>query len=248
MEAKYDNAFFEYAATSSTYAAGVVTALLAPLLKVESVLDVGCASGTWLNAWSKTGVGDIHGVDGDYLDINLLEIARTHFTPTDLNSAFDLDRKFDLVQSLEVGEHIQPESSEAFIDSIARHASRFVLFSAAPPGQGGEYHVNERDYDFWRAGLGKHDYVAVDAVRPAIIGDARISYWYRYNMFLYVHESAVDSIDASLRQHIVPDDQPLSDVSPAIFKLRKSVVRQLPIGVQNSVARIKAQVLPTGRF
>jgi hypothetical protein len=47
-----------------------------------------------------------------------------------------LDRRFDLVQSLEVAEHITPAASEAFVEDLARHAERFVLFSAAPPGKG----------------------------------------------------------------------------------------------------------------
>jgi hypothetical protein len=33
-----------------------------------------------------------------------------------------------------------------------------VLFSAAPPGQGGEHHVNERTYEFWRGLFARHGY------------------------------------------------------------------------------------------
>jgi hypothetical protein len=35
-----------------------------------------------------------------------------------------------------------------FVYCLARHARRFVLFSAAPPGQGGEFHVNERPFEY----------------------------------------------------------------------------------------------------
>ena len=244
----YDHKFIQYAAQSSAYAAGKVAALLAPALGVRSVLDVGCAAGTWLKAWSGQGVADIQGVDGDYVDRAMLEIPEGQFTPTDLNAAFDRGRTFDLVQSLEVGEHIKPASSDAFAESIARHAERFVLFSAAPPGQGGEHHINERGYEFWRAQFARHGFVAVDAVRPEIAGDLGISYWYRYNMFLYVRREALADVPIVFRQCLVADGVALADVSPIAFRVRKAVVRQLPAGVQNAVAQLKSRYLPTGRF
>lgn len=238
----------QYAAKSSAYAAGVVTSHLAPMLDVASVLDVGCASGTWLRAWSERGITHGHGIDGDYVDRSMLEIPQDKFTAVDLNSGFDLGRQFDLVQSLEVGEHIAPQASDAFADCIARHARRFVLFSAAPPGQGGEFHVNERPYEYWRSGLGRHGFVAIDAVRPAIAGDAAISYWYRYNLFLYVRRGELDNLDRRLSSLLVPDGTPLSDVAPLAFRVRKAIVRQLPSKVQNGVARLKAKFMPTGRL
>jgi hypothetical protein len=164
----------QYTAQSSAYSAAAVTSILHRRLKVDSVLDVGCACGTWLRAWSKNGVADLHGVDGDYVDRQMLEVPVGMFTAVDLIDLFDLGRQFDLVQSLEVGEHIKESASEAFVESIVLHARRYVLFSAAPPGQGGEHHINEQPYEFWRKKFERRGFVTVDAVRPAIAGDNRI--------------------------------------------------------------------------
>lgn len=176
----YSGDFMEYAARSSAYSAGVVTAMLYRLLDVKGVLGVGCARGTWLRAWSELGIVDLQGVDGDYVDRRTLEVPETMFAAVDLNAAFDLGRQFDLVQSLEVGEHIHESASDAFVESLAKHARRYVLFSAAPSGQGGEHHINEQAYEFWRNKFEQRDFVIADAVRPAIIHNKRISFWYRY--------------------------------------------------------------------
>jgi hypothetical protein len=244
----YDNAFLQYTAQSSAYSARATTSILSAQLGVKSVLDVGCAMGTWLHAWAECGVTDYHGVDGDYVDRRRLEIPTTAFTAVDLSAKFDLGRQFDLVQSLEVGEHLETRAAEGFVDSLARHALRYVLFSAAPPGQGGEFHINERPYEFWREKLARRGFVAIDAVRPAIAVDARISYWYRYNTFLFVRHEALAGLPADLRTKVVAESTPLADVSPLPFRLRKAFVRLLPYRMQHEIARLKAHILPTGRI
>jgi SAM-dependent methyltransferase len=248
MTTPYDNSFIEYAAQSSAYSANAVTSMLAPLLNVSSVLDVGCAAGTWLRFWGALGIADRHGVDGAYVDRALLEIPENCFTPQDLNRPFDLGRRFDLVESFEVAEHVHRESSATFADNLARHSARFVLFSAAPPGQGGEYHVNERPYEFWRKLMAERGFAALDCVRPGILQDSKISYWYRYNMFLYVRREFLTDLPPQLAACVVPDGTPLTDVSPLTFQMRKALIGMLPFAAQHRIAWLKARLLPTGRL
>src|SRR5262245_6598078 len=143
----YNKEFMQYAAQSSAYSAISIATTLHKKIKLDSVLDVGCATGTWLQAWKRLGISDLHGVDGEYVDRRHLE-PDLAFTALDLNAPFDLGRQFDLVQSLEVGEHIEERASEKFAECLARHARSYILFSAAPPGQGGEYHINEQPFEF----------------------------------------------------------------------------------------------------
>jgi SAM-dependent methyltransferase len=244
----YDSDFMRYAAQSSDHSATAVTSFLASKLEILSVLDVGCARGTWLRAWIKAGATDIAGVDGSYVERDTLEIPESAFSAQDLGAGFDLARRFDLVQSLEVGEHIPEESADRFVASIAKHARDWIVFSAAPPGQGGALHVNERPYDYWRAKFAGHGYVAVDAIRPAIAGDARVSYWYRYNIVLYASREGLARLPADLRRHVVPENAPIADISPLLFRLRKAVIAFLPRSLQDRIATLKAKALPTGRF
>lgn len=228
----------------SAYSSRAVVSAVAPLLSAASVLDVGCAGGMWLRAWREQGIKDICGVDGDYIDPDCLEISAAEFVARDLALNFDLGRRFDLVQSLEVAEHIEPAASAIFAANLARHANRFILFSAAPPGQGGANHVNEQNYDFWRGLFEGMGFAAVDAVRPAIRADRRIAYWYRYNAFLYVRQSEIQTVSRPLLDFIVGAGQPLRDISPLAFRLRKMAVMNLPVSLQNQIARMKWKFAP----
>jgi SAM-dependent methyltransferase len=245
---RYGDDFMRYTAESSVHSASVVARLIAGSVRISSVLDVGCATGTWLAAWQESGVGDCFGIDGDYVDPALLRVPRDLFGPCDLSKPFDLGRDFDLVQSLEVAEHIPEEGAAAFIGSITRHARRYVLFSAAPPGQGGEFHVNEQPYEYWKALFERRGFVAHDAVRPAIAGDPRVSYWYRYNTLLYVREDATQELPEAIARSRVPVGAPVPDLSPALFRARKAIVRMLPPSLQDAIARAKARLLPSGRI
>ena len=244
---EYGKSFMLYAGRSSLYSASVITSLLSDLISPRSVLDVGCARGTWLKAWSKhlTG-GDYHGVDGGYVDPAMLEIPPERFTAASLDAGFDLGRTFDLVQSLEVAEHLEPSSSQTFVSGLARHSSRFVLFSAAPPGQGGEHHINERPYEYWRDLLAREGFEVFDLLRKQIIAEKRISYWYRYNTFLYVRRGRIDGLSPEVRAAAVPPGTALSDIAPVTFRLRKALVRLLPYEVQQIAARLKARIHGSG--
>jgi SAM-dependent methyltransferase len=232
-----------YTAAGSRRSAELIVRLLLDVIPIKSILDVGCANGTWLRTWRDFGVNDIHGLDGDYVDRTKLEIAEKHFTPADLTHDVSLGRTFDLVQSLEVAEHIEPAFSKTFIDTITRHSGGLILFSAAPPGQGGEHHVNEKTYEFWRSLFAKQQFVAFDYIRPKIIDDQSIAYWYRFNTVLYARANAVDQLPAAVRETRIPDEAAIPDLSPLSFKVRKAIVRWLPRGTQTGIARLKARLV-----
>lgn len=244
----YDAAFMAYADQSSRHAARIVAGLLCGPLGVRSVLDIGCARGTWLSEWAALGVAEIQGVDGEYVDRDSLAIPREHFRAHDLAQVLELGRRYDLVQSLEVAEHLPAAASETFVDNLCRHASGLVLFSAAPPGQGGEHHVNEQPYEHWRAKFRARGYYAHDCVRPHIAGDSAISYWYRYNVFLYVHADRCRTLPEPLAATRVADGAALPDLAPRLFRLRRQLVRLLPPALRDGLARYKARLAPSGRW
>ncbi|OAF01254.1 hypothetical protein AYJ54_29710 [Bradyrhizobium centrolobii] len=248
MQRQYDEKFMDYASMSSHYAASEIIPLLLRALPIASVADIGCAAGGWLSVWRSAGIADIRGVDGDYVRLDDLGIPRELFTPADLSRPLDLGRTFDLVQSLEVAEHIDAQFADQFVQNLVAHARKYVMFSAAVPGQGGEYHVNEQPYDFWRERLVRHGFDAYDFIRPQVAGNHRISFWYRYNTILYVHRDHQAALDPAIQATRVRDGVPIADLSPRWFRLRKSVVRALPPEVRDGLARLKARVAPTGRF
>lgn len=236
---EYDEEFYHYISQGAVDSARLLLPALIAVLPepVESVLDVGCGAGAWLSVWKSTGA-QVMGLDGDYLNPEQLMIDSHEFMPFDLSAGFDLDRRFGLVQSLEVAEHLPESAAASFVASLCRHAD-LVMFSAAPPGQGGENHVNEQPYDYWRELFRKHGYYMYDPVRPAILGKTAVKSWYRYNTFLYVNCIATGKVDDALSAWRVDDGQPVTDISPGLYRMRKRLIRLLPPGLATLLAIIK---------
>jgi SAM-dependent methyltransferase len=236
---EYDQAFYRYlneGAVSSARA--VVPEVLAVLPDpVDTVLDVGCAAGAWLSAWKENGCR-ILGLDGDYVDAGEFLIAPDEFMAADLAQGFDLERRFDVVQCLEVAEHLPPSAASVLVESLCRHAD-IVVFSAAPPGQGGENHLNEQPYGYWRGLFAAQGFRMYDAVRPRVRDNKAVMPWYRYNIFLYVRESSLPHVHAGLAPVAVADAHGPRDVSPMPYRVRKLVIRILPHSLQIQLARLK---------
>ena len=241
----YDAAFQNMTATGSAYAAARIISIIQSIMPVRSVVDIGCARGTWLRGWRSHGVNDVIGVDGGYVDRTALEISEDCFVAHDLTQHYDLHRRFDLAQSLEVAEHLPEARAVSFVADIVRLAP-VVLFSAAPPGQGGEHHLNEQPYDYWRTMFLHRGYVAVDCLRPLLIRDAGIPPWYRYNLMLYVRCDQLLTIAEFARQFRLQDDEHIADISPFAYKVRKRIVRMLPQSACDVLARWNARRFQTG--
>jgi hypothetical protein len=151
---------------------------------------------------------DYIGIDGDYVDHSMLKISPARFQSHELSKTFNLTRKFDLVISLEVAEHIDERSSDTFVESLIKHGD-VLLFSAAIPGQGGQLHLNEQWPEYWQEKFARHGFYFHDVIRPEIWANDRVDFWYRQNMFLITKEKPEPS---ALRL--------LSVVHPELYKLR----------------------------
>lgn len=140
-----------------------------------SVLDVGCGTGEWLKVWRQLGVNDVDGVDG---------WEETPFRQHDLRRPLDLSRRFDLVESVEVAEHLPESAAGTFVDSLTRHGE-VVLFSAALPGQGGKGHMNEQPPTYWANHFAQRGYEVFDMLRWRVWDDPRVAGHYRQNLLLF---------------------------------------------------------------
>jgi len=238
----YSPGFYDYIEQGARRSAERILPLVAAPLAPKSVLDVGCGRGLWLAAWTQLGVTDVLGLDGDYLERDRLAIPPAQFRSKDIARPFDLGRRWDLVQCLEVAEHIPPAAGEVLVQNLARHGDR-ILFSAAVPGQGGHNHINERPLAYWRDLFEQHGYRAFDLVRPRVAADPAIDLWYRFNVLLYVHERALASLPEAVQQTALEAGQSIPSYAPWSWRLRCAVLRPLPVGLVTALARLKNRVL-----
>ncbi|MDB5443128.1 MAG: hypothetical protein JWP86_2646 [Phenylobacterium sp.] len=234
----YDDVFYAYQREGALRSARLVLPLLHQVLTLDSVLDVGCGAGAWLRAHQEAGVGTVLGIDGSYLDTALLLIDRAGFRPADITQPLNLGRRYDLVQCLEVAEHVPARAGPGLVDNLVRHGDH-ILFSAAVPGQGGKGHINERPLGYWRQLFAARGYRAFDYLRPRIADQTQIEWWYRYNTLLYVHEDAVGRLPAEVRRAELAPGAPIPDVSSLPMRVRKLVLRALPAATVSHLAAIK---------
>lgn len=186
----YDRVFFEQLRAGAARSAEVILPLVLECLTVQSAVDVGCGDGTWLVVLQKLGVEDFLGIDGGYVNENLLQFPRDRFYAFDLTKQIALNRKFDLAISLEVAEHLPAECAADFVDSLTRLAPA-VLFSAAIPLQGGNHHVNEQWPDKWAELFKQHNYLPLDLIRKQVWQNDGVEWWYAQNMLLFAHSDLI---------------------------------------------------------
>lgn len=125
----------------------VVANLLKTAFAPRSFVDVGCAMGEVVYGMRQLGVAAV-GIEGSS--------AAFRYMPEDLRPyVYLLDLRFpigighyDLATCLEVAEHIEPEYADQLVSNLCG-LSDTLLMSMAPPGQGGTYHVNCQQREYW---------------------------------------------------------------------------------------------------
>lgn len=238
----YDQHFYDVVSKSAMDSCREVIPVLKKARPIHSVLDVGCGQGGWLRTWSDSGVKTVVGIDGPHVSTDHILIEKSEFLAHDLRQPLDLGKTFDLVQCLEVAEHIDKEYSGMVVDSLIRHGD-FILFSAAYPGDGGVDHINEQPYEFWRDLFAERGYRLFDFVRPQLKGNLKVDYWFRFNLLLFVKNESCDQLPAEVLKTEILSSQPVPVVSPWPFKIRNLLIRQLSVKNVTRLARTKARVL-----
>lgn len=116
----------------------------------ESFVDVGCATGDIVGRLLGAGKRGV-GVELSQAAFDLMiPTVRKHVIKADATdgSLPETLGRFDLAICMEVAEHIPTDKSGALVNNLCKTAD-LIIFSAAPPGQGGTGHVNEQPWTFW---------------------------------------------------------------------------------------------------
>ena len=240
IEHQYSHDFYDYIDAGSRRSARAVAGLLRPEIKIASLLDIGAGHGAWAAEWLAAGVKDVVAVDGDYVQRDQLAIPATNFIAHDLATPLDLKRRFDLVQTLEVAEHLPHATADLFVDNLIAHGD-IILFSAAVPHQGGEHHVNEQPPEYWRAKFAARGYAPFDFVRPGLVDKVGVMPWYRFNSYIYANDAGQKRLSRAILSTRVPDGQKLTIGGDVKWALRRAAVRMIPTALVKPIAMAKAK-------
>jgi len=193
----YDEEFFDNLSEPALLAAPLVFEIIRPHFSPTSVIDIGCGDGGWLKSAREIFGADVLGIDGEWNKT----IAKTDvpFIYKNLEEDLSIDRSFDLAICLEVAEHLSSSGAIRLIQTLTE-VSNVVLFSAAIEGQDGTNHINCQWQSYWIDEFRKRSYECYDLIRPQLWDMDEVGFWYKQNMFLFVHKD-VHSLNVRLNDN-----------------------------------------------
>ena len=169
LTATYDEEFYEGNADDSHPTARYLAPHIVEHFGVKRMIDYGCATGHWLSEFHGAGVAGL-GIEGSTSIASKLLVDKKHILIHDLRFPVANKKKIksfleggdvDLAFTFEVAEHVEGAYADILVDNILTGNPRWVIMTAAPPGQGGLGHVNEQPRSYWVKKFTAHGYETV---------------------------------------------------------------------------------------
>ena len=179
----YNRSFFDKNLEWNIPIATTVVDTLIKYFHPNSVVDVGCGNAEFLYQFQKRGV-TIKGYDGSHYAVDRALVDKKFIELFDLRNQIDSSQRYDLALCLEVAEHIERRYSKILIDSLAK-LSDIVIFTAATPGQGGHFHINEQPKEFWIEIFSENDFIFDAEITKKVASDMEkkgVLSWYCKNL------------------------------------------------------------------
>ncbi len=124
-------------------------------LQPRSVLDAGCGLGMLVECLRQRGV-DAYGVDvSEYAIQNVYPEIRPYCWVGSITEP--LPRRYDLIVSIEVLEHLPPREAERAVENFCQHADD-ILFSSTPLDYKEATHFNVQPPEYWVELFARHGF------------------------------------------------------------------------------------------
>jgi predicted SAM-dependent methyltransferase len=163
--------------------------LLCQYLAFDSCVDFGCGNGYLCRKLGLMGKSNI-GVDGSDHVLKYFPDAIIR----DLTQPLDVGMH-DLAICTEVAEHIEEQYADTLVDTVCKAAGKHIFFSAAKPGFGGQFHVNEQQREYWYEKFEKRGFVVDHDLSQKICERLKAhntqTWWFANNCFV-LHRAGVE--------------------------------------------------------
>lgn len=159
----------------------LANALLTFLKKEQatSIADFGCGHGKYTLLLEQEINTD--GFDGNP---NTKTLTNGLCSVLDLSQPIQLEKKYDWILSLEVGEHIPKELENNFISNLDNNNTKGIILSWAIPGQGGHGHYNEQSNDYIKNRFLKLGYIN-DLEAEKFLRDNSNHWWFKNTIMVF---------------------------------------------------------------
>jgi SAM-dependent methyltransferase len=121
--------------------------ILSTFKDINTMVDVGCGNGCASLEYNEVFGVDYTGIDGDYLRLPKSDKFLLHDFTQGKVIFPDPNVTFDLGYSFEFLEHVSEEYQSNYMDIFSR--CKYLVLTAAPPGQPGHHHVNCKPRKYW---------------------------------------------------------------------------------------------------
>jgi SAM-dependent methyltransferase len=197
----YDKAYYAREVEgAAAVAAPVMAQSIYEWKKPRTIIDVGCGTGALLAAFRTLGC-DVRGLE--YADAGLDYCRKRGLNVQKFNVEKDTppDQQFDIAVSFEIAEHLAPWCADRYVKLLCI-LSRFVVMSAATPGQDGLDHINEQPHSYWIKKFETNGYSLDSNASQRFLIEwtaARIAFWYSNNVMAFSRNSLDDERTGSKR-------------------------------------------------
>jgi hypothetical protein len=246
----YTHEFYADVASRADITSQIVAEAVSKFLTIQTLTDVGCGSGIWTknfllknNAINKAFTIDLPGTDREYLDSQSRDVYKVVNIDKDLTMDPSLPSGVvDLVICVEVLEHIQELSARELISEFGKK-TKFLVFSAAIPGQGGTHHINEQKYSYWYKHLRKAGFIPLDIFRD-LLKISEVPSYYKNNLIFCINlnfsKSNQKNFDFFEMLRLVVSDP--ADLRSLPTKARFSILKYVPHNLVTKLSRLRGSI------
>ena len=191
VDATYNESFFGWDnnAIQQQQLAQYIVPKIVERFRPKYVLDIGCGSGQWLDEYRKYKVRTRGIESASAAWVSMSEKTQKNVVKWDLRNKLKKTYKPDLVQSLEVAEHIEEDYADVFIYNLVKHNADIIFLTAAPPGKGGNQHVNCQEREYWMAKMKNNGYLFDQDILNEVLGWGTLEKspgWWSSNLMVFI--------------------------------------------------------------